>query len=302
MADTLAETTFRSWTASTIRLGTVAVALTGIAVTTASAQFASAPSPVERGKYLVNGPLTCGNCHTPRAKGGVFDMSRQLSGGPQLFDEPSFTVRGANITPDPETGIGSWSEADIKRALLEGRRPNGTQLAPIMPYGFYKVFTTRDLDAIVAYVKSVPAVKNKVQTPVYKAALHVDTPPGAEKQMTAEEMTDAARRGFYLVTVSHCMECHTPQVNDRLNFADLGKGGREFQGPWGVSVSRNITSHKTAGIGDWTDAEIKTAITKGMRKDGTRLKPPMGFELYATMTDIDLSAIIAYLRTVPPKG
>ena len=66
----------------------------------------------------------------PRGPGGVFDMARQLSGGPQTFDEPAFTVKGANITPDRETGIGAWSEADIKRALQDGRRPNGTQLAP----------------------------------------------------------------------------------------------------------------------------------------------------------------------------
>ena len=66
-------------------------------------------------------------------------------------------------------------------------------------------------------------------------------------------------------------------------------------------MSRNITSHKTAGIGAWSDAEIKTSITKGVRKDGTKLLPPMGFDLYATMTDIDLSAVVAYLRTVPPK-
>jgi mono/diheme cytochrome c family protein len=120
--------------------------------------------------------------------------------------------------------------------------------------------------------------------------------------MTAADMSDAVRRGFYLATVGHCMECHTPEVNHRINFADLGKGGREFKGPWGLSVSRNITSHKTAGIGAWSDAEIKAAITKGVRKYGTKLKPPMGFDLYATMTDLDLSAIVAYLRTVPPKG
>jgi len=68
-----------------------------------------------------------------------------------------------------------------------------------------------------------------------------------------------------------------------------------------VSVSRNITSHKEKGIGDWSDAEIKRAITQGVRKDGTKLKPPMGYEWYARMTDEDLSAVVAYLRTVPPK-
>ena len=81
----------------------------------------------------------------------------------------------------------------------------------------------------------------------------------------------------------------------------MGAGGQEFPGPWGVSTSRNITSSKTKGIGDWTDAEIKRAITQGIDKDGNHLKPPMGFQYYAKMTDADLDAVIAWLRTVPPK-
>ena len=80
-----------------------------------------------------------------------------------------------------------------------------------------------------------------------------------------------------------------------------GKGGFEFPGPWGDSKSRNITSSKTAGIGDWSDDEIKRAITKGVRKDGSPLKPPMGFAFYANLTDADLDALVAYLRTVPAK-
>jgi mono/diheme cytochrome c family protein len=211
-------------------------------------------------------------------------------------------VKGANITPDRETGIGSWSEADIKRALVDGIRPNGTQMAPIMPYGFYKVFITADLDAVVAYLRSVPAVSNKVQAPLYKAALHVEIPPGADKQMAAADLSDPVKRGFYQVTIAHCMECHTPRVNGKSDFGNaLGKGGEEFKGPWGVSVSRNITSHREKGIGAWSDAEIKRAITQGVRKDGSPLKPPMGYPMYARMSDADLSDVVAYLRTLPPK-
>jgi mono/diheme cytochrome c family protein len=81
-----------------------------------------AQTQVERGSYLVNGLLTCGNCHTPRGLGGVFDMSKQLSGGPQTFDERAFTVKGANITPDLDSGIGKWSAEDIKKALQTGIR------------------------------------------------------------------------------------------------------------------------------------------------------------------------------------
>lgn len=266
-----------------------------------SASLAMAQTSVERGNYLVNSILTCGNCHTPRGPGGVFDMSKQLSGGPQTFDEPNFTARGANLTPDVETGLGSWSAADIKRALLEGRRPNGSQLAPVMPYAFYKVFTPEDLDAVVAYVRSVPAVSNKVQAPVYKSELKFTSPPDADKPPTESDLHDPVKRGHYLATIGHCMECHTKKENGIHNFTNLGKGGEEFKGPWGVVVSRNITSSKEKGLGAWSDAEIKRAITQGIHKDGSRLKGPMGFALYAKMTDEDLNAVVAYLRTVPAK-
>src|SRR5262245_29389815 len=107
----------------------------GIATLLATTSLTQAQTPIERGSYLVNGLLTCGNCHTPRGPGGAFAMDRQLSGGPQEWDRPTYKVRGANITPDKETGIGNWSDADMKRAITTGTRPNGTPLAPIMPYG-----------------------------------------------------------------------------------------------------------------------------------------------------------------------
>jgi mono/diheme cytochrome c family protein len=170
-----------------------------------------------------------------------------------------------------------------------------------MPYGFYKIFTPNDLNAVVAYIKSVPAVKNAVEPPVYKAEMHPNTPPGAEKPFSEADLNGPVKRGFYLVTIGHCMECHTPVVNGHHDNKQLGKGGQEFKGPWGVTVSRNITSSKTKGIGEWTDAEIKAAITQGKRKDGSPLKPPMGYPLYARMTEQDQNAVVAYLRTVPPQ-
>jgi mono/diheme cytochrome c family protein len=263
---------------------------------------AAAETLVERGSYLVNGILTCGNCHTPRGPGGVFDMTKQLSGGPQTWDEPAFTVRGSNITPDRETGIGGWSDAEIKRVLQHGVRPTGIPLAPLMPFEFYKVFTPRDLNAVVAYLRSVAPVRNQVQPPVYKTAMPTAPVPGAGKAMTEGELRNPVRRGFYLATIGHCMACHTPSVNGRHDYANnLGKGGEVFHGPFGESRSRNITSHRTAGIGAWSDSEIKRAITHGISRDGSRLKPPMAYALYASMTDEDLSAIVAWLRTVPPR-
>jgi hypothetical protein len=75
-------------------------------------------------------------------------------------------VKGPNITPDPDTGIGRWSAADMKRAIQEGIRPNGSRIAPIMPTHFYTVFSPGDLDAVVAYLRSVPAVHNEVPPPI----------------------------------------------------------------------------------------------------------------------------------------
>jgi len=273
----------------------------GLAAVVAMTGAASAESAaVKRGSYLVNTIMTCGNCHTP--KGPTGDIKEKAFSGGLEFDEPPFKVTAANITPDKETGIGKYSAAQLKKLLITGKKPNGTPLAEIMPTGFYQILTPGDLNAIVAYLRTLPPISNKVPDPIYKMALPHQLFPGSEKPMSASAMRNKVKRGFYLATIGHCMECHTPlgpKGKDYVN--DLGKGGFELKGPWGVSVSRNITSSKAKGIGEWSDAEIKEAITHGVRKDGTKLKPPMGFGYYAGMTNSDLDAIVAYLRTVPAK-
>jgi mono/diheme cytochrome c family protein len=273
----------------------------GLAAAAMVTSGAMAQSAVERGSYLVNTIMTCGNCHSPKGPPAAV-AGKDFSGGLR-FDEPPFDVTAPNITPDKETGIGNWTDAQIKTLLLTGKNEHGIQAAEVMPTAFYPILTPGDLDGIVAYLRSLTPVKNKVADPIYKIALPHHVFPGAEKSYSQADLNDKLKRGFYLVTIGHCMECHTPFAPPGgPDFANsLGKGGREFPGPWGISKSRNITSHKTAGIGDWTDAEIKTAITQGKRKDGTPLKGPMGYQYYAKMTDADLDAVIAYLRTVPPK-
>ena len=262
-----------------------------------------AETPLERGKYLVEGILTCGNCHTPRGPGGALDTTKRHAGGPQVWETAQYKVRPSNITPDKETGIGDWTAEQIKAAIRDGRRPSGEQLSPQMPYGFYKIFAPADLDAVVGYLLAQPAIARKVEPPVYKVErMTVDIPPGAEKPLREAELTDPVKRGFYLVTIGHCMECHTPMVEGHRDFKNsLGTGSERFEGPWGVTVSRNITSHTERGIGAWTDDEVKRAITRGVRKDGTKLRPPMGYDWYATMNDADLGAIVTYLRTIPAR-
>ena len=273
-----------------------------IAAVLATTAVAQAQIPVERGRYLVDTIMTCHNCHTPRGPNGP-QFDKALSGGLR-FNEAPFDVTASNITPDPETGIGKWSDADIKTALRDGVRPNGTHLAEVMPTGFYKILTPGDLDGIVAYLCSLPPINNKVPDPVYKMQVPHQVFPDSEKPMPEADLNDSVKRGFYLVTIGHCLECHTPfgPPGTGIDYQNsIGKGGREFKGPWGVSISRNITSSKEKGLGDWSDADIKRAITQDVRKDGTKLKPPMGFGHYAKMIDGDVDAVVAYVRTLPAK-
>jgi len=263
--------------------------------------FANAQSDlVKRGDYLVNGILTCGNCHTPKGPTGDI-MDKAFSGG-LSWDEPPFKVTAPNITPDKATGVGNYTDAQLKTVLRKGIKPNGTPIAMVMPSGFYEIMTDRDLDAVIAYLHTLKPISNKVADPIYKMQQHHPIPPGGDKPFTEAMMSDKVKKGFYLATIAHCMECHTPMGPRGREFdTKLGAGGFDFPGPWGVSTSRNITSSKTKGIGSWTDAEIKRAITTGVSKDGSKLKPPMGYHYYATMTADDLDAIVAYLHTVPAK-
>ena len=277
----------------------------------ATSRAATAESPAERGRYLVNTIMACGNCHTPRDANGRPIADQALSGG-LTFTTPAFVATAPNITPDLETGIGGWSDAEIKRALVEGLRPDhgrlaGVPLAAIMPASFYKALLPNDLDAIVGYLRTVKPLRNQVPAPVYKAAVRRDPYPDAETGFNEATFADPVKRGGYLATIGHCMECHSAWSRGVLDFTTgLGRGGRLFPPREGTpegtppSIAANITSHPTAGIGAWTDPEIARAITQGISRDGRALKPPMAFSFYADLKNADLAAIIAYLRTVPP--
>ncbi len=268
---------------------------------------AMADSALERGDYLVNTILACGNCHTPRDANGAIVKDKALSGG-RVFSTPAFVVTTSNITPDVETGIGSWTDAEIKRALVEGVRPDhhrlsGVPLAAIMPANFYKALLPEDLDAIIAYLRSVKPVRNEVIDPVYKALVHRDPYPDAENGFNKSMLNEPVGRGAYLATIGHCMECHSSWSRGVSDFkGGLGRGGRSFgeAGLGGGVTAANITSDHTTGIGEWTDQQIARAITQGVSRDGRVLKPPMAYSFYAGLKESDLADIIAYLRTVPP--
>ena len=259
---------------------------------------ALAQTPVERGAYLMKAVAACGNCHTPQGPNGPLP-GQDLAGGLR-FEEKPFTAISSNITPDPETGIGRWTDAQLITAIREGRRPDGSLIGPPMPFELYRGLSDDDVKALVAYLRTVKPVKNKVAKSEYRMPLPPSwgPPVGSVK---APPRSDKVAYGAYLAgPVAHCMECHSkpgPQGGPDLKNG-LGAGGMSFPGPWGVSVGSNLTP---TNLARYTDAQLKTVITQGVRPDGSRLKPPMGVPYYAHMTDDDVSAIVAYLRTLPRK-
>lgn len=256
----------------------------------------AAETPLERGEYLVRGPAGCGNCHTPIGPNG-FVAEMELAGR-VVEDIEAFTAVAPNITPAGR--VAQWSDAELSKAIREGIRPDGSVIGPPMPFTMYKGLGDDDLAAIVAFLRSVPAVKNDVPASVYRIPLPpAYGPPVAS--VTAPPRGVTREYGGYLAgPVAHCMECHTPMgpQGPMLDTA-LGQGGFEFHGPWGTSVAVNITPSDD-GIGRWTDDELKMMITTGVRPGGAPMLPPMPYPFLAKMTADDLDAIILYLRSIPP--
>ena len=261
-------------------------------------QLAQAETPVERGRYIVEVIGACGNCHTPHGPDGQ-DESRHLAGGDPIT-QPGMYAVPRNITPDVETGIGAWTDEQIIRAIREGVRPDGRVLGPPMPFTLYRDISDQDVAAIVAYLRTVKPVRNVVEPSRYEFPLPPAWgPPVGE--VPEPDRSDKVAYGAYLAgPLGHCTECHsTPDANGIPDLENaLGAGGMELIGPWGVTVAANITPK---ALGHRSDDEIKQIITTGVRANGTRLRPPMGVSYYANLTDGDLDAIVAYLRSLPPQ-
>ncbi len=264
---------------------------------------ASADTPkaavLERGKYLMEGVVGCGNCHMARGDKGQPLPEKGLSGG-MVFDEPPFKAVAANITPDPQTGIGKWTDAQLALAIREGVRPDKSVIGPPMPVPFYRYLSDEDLAAIIAYIRAQPAVK--IAQP--KSKYNIPLPPNygpPVKSVKAPPASDQRAYGEYLANIGHCMDCHSPRDEKGvLHLENRGAGGQIFKGPWGVSVSRNLTPHPT-GLKDFTDAQIIHSVREGMDRSDQPYMPPMGFAFYKTISDADMASLIVYLRSLKPQ-
>jgi mono/diheme cytochrome c family protein len=265
---------------------------------------AAAETAIERGRYLVTTVGACGNCHAPRAANGMPAKDKELAGGFEFDERMLGHIVVSNITPDRETGIGDWTEAQIVTALREGKRPDGTIIGPPMPIPAYRRLSDSDARAIAAYLKSLKPVRHAVAKSQLKIPLPAAYGPPVT-QIAEPDRADKVAYGAYLAgPVGHCVLCHTPPGGGApFDMSRAWQGGRElpdFDKPGAFTVSRNITSDPDHGIGKWSDAEIKKAIVAGVRPDGTRLARTMPFEAYARMTPDDLDAIVVFLRSLKP--
>jgi len=276
----------------------------------------ASPDLVARGNYLVNSVSLCGACHTPRVGGTWLNGERTdafLAGG-SLFDdrEIGYKVLAPNISQDKETGVGAWSDDQIMRAIRDGVGKDGQLLYPPMPFGMsaYGVMSDDDARAIVAYLRTAPAVKNGVDRTKNDFPFGMNMAHGMgvmhhepAQAINAPPASDKKAYGGYLAHIGVCIDCHSlgkrgPDKEDNL----LGGSTVPLNEPeYGKVWASNLTPDVETGLGKFTAEQIKEALKTGRRLDGKPMAPPMALIIphVSTWTDDDLDALVTYLKAIP---
>lgn len=266
------------------------------------------PQRVARGAYLVNSVNACMACHSPLEADTHLPVQGKVGAGGRLFgreDGLPGNIYSTNLTPDPETGLGAWTDGEVLRAMREGVSRDGHALFPLMPYPMYHRMSDEDAHAIVAYLRTLKPIENPVPKREldFPLSLIVNTmpqpltgpvpnPPSAKENPVA--------RGEYIVAMSSCIECHTPMGGAGPDMSRMLGGGHMFKSEGHAIRMPNITPDKETGIGGWTDAQIEAAIRYGQKPSGDRLSPVMPWMVYNGMSKEDMDSVVAYLRTVKP--
>lgn len=263
-----------------------------------------APSPpaagVERGRYLAHHVALCVFCHSEIdwKREGFPPREGMAAAGRAPFSEMIPWLAAPNLTPDDETGSGCWTPAEFGRALRQGIGNDGRTLHPLMPYTAYHALSDDDVASLVAYFRSLPAVRHPLPSTKIpeemKGALAPLPSPG---RVGASDRSTPAKVGEYLTRMAACGQCHTPLDKEGKPIARMElAGGLHLKGPWGEADALNITPDRTGLGGMKEDAFIRTMRTGQSR--GNHLNAIMPWGYYRGMTDEDLKAIYAYLRTV----
>ncbi len=276
-------------------------------------KVAVTPARIARGEYLANHVAGCLDCHSLRdwTKYAGPRLPGTLGKGGEVFNEQNAGVPGTvysyNLTP---YNIGNWTDGELIRAITCGVNKDGQALFPLMPYMNFNNLSQEDLYSIVAYVRSLKPIQNNIPK------RHLDfpmnfivrtIPPKSYTPQPQPDTSNILEYGKYLVTIASCGNCHTQMVKGEpvkgMEFA----GGFIFQMPGGVVRSANITPDSATGIGMWTKDQF-VQFFKSFDSDSMRNLPvqpkqfntPMPILFYAGMTEHDLGAIYAYLRSVKP--
>jgi hypothetical protein len=273
------------------------------------------PQRLARGEYLVNNVSDCLGCHSDHGPGFAFPVKPGTEGqGGFVFDKKlgfPGVVAAQNITPDPEDGLGKWTDGEILRAIREGVDRNGDALFPMMPYAHLRSLGDEDAKSIVVYLRTLKPVRNRV------TGKHIDfpvnllvklVPKPLDGPVAAPNPHDRVAYGKYLTTIGGCYECHTPHdAHGHLLTEKPFSGGWTMRGPWGRVVTANLTPHPDSYIGRATKEEFIarfhsfaqfTAATSPVPPKGRNTVMP--WLAFAHMTDDDLGAIYDYLKTVTP--
>ncbi len=270
---------------------------------------------IERGNYLTNYVAGCLDCHSKRdfSKFSGPVVPGTEGGGGVVFDQKwglPGVLHGKNITPDAETGIGTWTDDEILRAMTQGISKNGDTLFPLMPYANFNRMTKDDLLSIIAYIKTLKPIKNKVPArqlmmPIAMAYPGKFLQPSVDGNVCPPE-SDQVKYGEYLITMADCGTCHSPLTPQGPDMSRMYAGGYRFDlGATGIVNSANITPDSATGIGAWTEERFLNKFTayreeKNYNYDPGKQNTIMPLSILAGMKDEDLKAIYAYLRTIKP--
>ncbi|HEY0139360.1 MAG TPA: cytochrome c [Thermoanaerobaculia bacterium] len=268
------------------------------------------PERLARGKYLVHHASDCLGCHSDHDNTFSFPVKAGTEGAGGFAwdasaDFPGF-LAASNITSDRETGLGSWTDGEILRAIREGVDREGKALFPIMPYKHFRNMSDDDAKAVVAYLRTLPPVRRavaqkKLDFPLNFIEKFVPQPLAAP--VAHPDPKNSIAYGKYLTRIGGCYECHTPHDDKgELDEARAFAGGWEMKGPWGRNITSNITPHPETFVGRATREEFIGRFHATLPD----VVPPKGrntimpWRALSGMTAEDLGAIYDYLKTVPP--
>lgn len=274
----------------------------------------SSPERTARGKYLYSVVADCDNCHGERDFSRLYaPVTASGKGSALVLQGLPGKIVAPNLTPDRETGLGNWTDGEKIRAIREGISKDGHALHPTMPYRSYFYMSDVDVQSLVAYMNTLPAIGNPLPRTELPPNVVKDirgTPRPVKGPVPPADPANQRSYGEYLVTIAYCEECHTPQKKDGA--PDVSRryaGGQVFRTAYGSVVSANITPDKDTGIGNWDFVRFRDRLrTFPKEYSGVDKLPKIGkdrftlmhYIAYAGLTDDDMAAIFAFLQVQTP--